>query len=94
MSHTPVSCLRWQKFFKSRFLASLERQANLYFTGFMIILVLLFVDSVREMYKYSTAKEEVMTEHGHLDQELQFSMKLFRAQRNFYIAGFALFLWL
>ena len=32
------------------------------------------------------------SEHGHLDAELQHSMKLFRAQRNYYIAGFALFL--
>lgn len=30
----------------------------------------------------------------HVDTELQHSMKLFRAQRNFYIAGFALFLFL
>lgn len=30
----------------------------------------------------------------HVDSELQHSMKLFRAQRNFYIAGFALFLFL
>lgn len=30
----------------------------------------------------------------HVDAELQHSMKLFRAQRNFYIAGFALFLFL
>lgn len=35
------------------------------------------------------------TEHGghdHLDKEMQGSMRLFRAQRNFYISGFSLFL--
>ena len=57
-----------------------------------MILVLLFVDSIREMRKYSVGREEHGVDHGHLDAELQYSMKLFRAQRNFYIAGFALFL--
>ena len=54
--------------------------------------MLLFVDSIREMRKYSVSREEHGVDHGHLDAELQYSMKLFRAQRNFYIAGFALFL--
>jgi len=85
-----ISARTWQKFFKSRFLKSLENQANLYFTVFIIILALLFVDSIREMSKYSSSKEH--DSHGHMDAELQLSMKLFRAQRNFYIAGFALFL--
>lgn len=47
---------------------------------------------MREMTKYSG---DLNTDHGgsrHVDAELQHSMKLFRAQRNFYIAGFALFL--
>lgn len=30
--------------------------------------------------------------HDHLDKEMQGSMRLFRAQRNFYISGFSLFL--
>lgn len=33
----------WQKFFKSRFLISIENQANLYFMVFIVILVLLFL---------------------------------------------------
>lgn len=38
-------------------------------------------------------QEEDHTGHGsHLDVEMQGSMRLFRAQRNFYISGFALFL--
>ena len=47
---------------------------------------------MREMTKYSG---DLNTDHGgsrHVDAELQHSMKLFRAHRNFYIAGFALFL--
>jgi B-cell receptor-associated protein 31 len=35
------------------------------------------------------AKEQ---QHQHLEQELRNSMVLFRAQRNFYITGFSLFL--
>jgi len=86
-----ISSKTWQKFFKSRFLRSIESQANLYFMVFIVILVLLFIDSIREMTKYGDEKIHDV-DHGHLDAELQHSMKLFRAQRNFYIAGFALFL--
>lgn len=43
------------------------------------------------MHKYSTARD-MEQDHGHLDAELQQSMKMFRSQRNCYIAGFALFL--
>lgn len=83
----------WQKFFKSRFLTSIENQANLYFMVFIVILVLLFLDSIREMTKYSGENSDQRGAR-HVDSELQHSMKLFRAQRNFYIAGFALFLFL
>jgi len=83
-----ISPKTWQKFFKSRFLASIESQSNIYFTGFLIILVLLFLDSIREMRKHASNGNE----NAHFDTELQHSMRLFRAQRNFYIAGFALFL--
>jgi len=88
-----ISISRWNKLFKSKFMISLNRQAHLYFYGFLIILILLFIDSIREMRRYSIGKE-ADSEHGHLDAELQHSMKLFRAQRNFYVAGFALFLYL
>lgn len=58
-------------------------------------LILSLPDSIREMTKYSG---DLNTDHHsgsrHVDAELQHSMKLFRAQRNFYIAGFALFLFL
>lgn len=42
------------------------------------------------MTKYSGDVDHMGSRH--VDSELQHSMKLFRAQRNFYIAGFALFL--
>lgn len=42
----------WHKFFKSRFLRSLENQANLYFMVFIVILVLLFMgkSSTRQLF--------------------------------------------
>lgn len=86
-----ISPRKWQSFFKSRFLKSIGNQGNLYFTGFLLILILLFLDSIREMRRYSFGREHD-EQHGHLNAELAHSMKLFRAQRNFYIAGFALFL--
>lgn len=46
------------------------------------------------MAKYSGDLNSDRGGSRHVDSELQHSMKLFRAQRNFYIAGFALFLFL
>lgn len=84
-----ISAQTWQKFFRSRFLQVLSHQASWYFGVVFFILALLFLESIREMRKYS-GKEA--SEHSHLEDELQISMRLFRAQRNFYISGFALFL--
>ncbi|XP_046989208.1 B-cell receptor-associated protein 31 [Schistocerca americana] len=80
---------RWQKIFKSRFLKSLTSQAQIYFVVLLAVLVLFFLDAIREMKKYSSPDESA---HQHLDAEMQVNMRLFRAQRNFYISGFALFL--
>ncbi|XP_066998697.1 B-cell receptor-associated protein 31 [Anabrus simplex] len=80
---------RWQKVFKSRFLQTIANQASIYFLVLLAILVLFFLDAIREMRKYSNPEESV---HQHLDAEMQVHMRLFRAQRNFYISGFALFL--
>jgi len=90
-----ISAHRWQRLFKSRFLKALENQSNLYFTVFIFILVLFFLDAIREVRKYTGEIEDTkLDSHAHLSAELQIQMKLFRAQRNFYISGFALFLWL
>lgn len=79
---------RWQRFFKSKFLQSLRNQATMYFFVLLIILVLFLLDAIREMKKYSSTEQD----HAHLDAEMQGNMRLFRAQRNFYISGFSLFL--
>lgn len=78
--------------FKSRLFNSLRSYANLYFTIFIAILVLLFVDAIRDVHRFSRSHEEIDVQTNP-QAEVQIHMKLFRAQRNFYIAGFSLFLW-
>lgn len=88
-----ISNRTWNKLFKSRFLKGIENQFVYYFYVLVAILVLFFLDAVREMRKYSD--EQITSDHAHgahLDSQMQMHMRLFRAQRNFYISGFALFL--
>lgn len=80
---------RWQRFFRSRFLAMLTGQAQMYFYLLLGVLVLFVLEAIREMRKYSHHDDNAATSMNH---EMQQSMRLFRAQRNFYIAGFAIFL--
>jgi len=82
---------RWNALFKSRFLQGLQQQAGVYFLILLAILVLFLLDAIREMRKYSNI-DTPDHQHQHLDAEMQGNMRLFRAQRNFYISGFALFL--
>lgn len=52
------------------------------------------VDSLREMRKYDTGGKDLASMSTHPNVVEHAHMKMFRAQRNFYIAGFSLFLWL
>lgn len=88
-----ISAKRWQSIFRLNMWNSIARFWNKGFLAIIIILIVLFLDAVREVRKYSGAepsKEAKMTPNmvDHLH------MKLFRAQRNLYISGFSLFLWL
>jgi len=90
-----ISTRMWNKVFKSRFLRGLESQLIYYFYVLVAILILFFLDAIREMQKYSSEEQQQKTVGmSHLDTQMQMHMRLFRAQRNFYIAGFALFLFL
>ncbi|CAH0715312.1 unnamed protein product, partial [Brenthis ino] len=84
-----ASPARWNKFFKSKFLAYISGQASIYFVVLIGVLILCLLDAIREMQKYSNMDS---SDHQHLDAEMQGNMRLFRAQRNFYISGIALFL--
>lgn len=61
----------------------------MYFNVLIFVLILFFLDSIRDMMKYSSKSDKV-----EVDAELQINMKLFRSQRNYFISGFAVFLWL
>lgn len=58
------------------------------------LLIVLFLDTVREVRKYSStsAIETISPSRPGAHEHTQ--MKLFRSQRNLYISGFSLFLWL
>lgn len=88
-----ISPTRWHRMFKSKFFQAVSNQANVYFTISIVGLFLIFLGSIHEMRKHAEGRKVEM-EHGHLDAELQHSVRMFRAERNFYISGFALFLWL
>lgn len=48
-----ASPTRWQRFFKSRFLEMINRQAQIYFYLLFGVLVLFLLEAIREMRKYS-----------------------------------------
>nr|AFO64924.1 B-cell receptor-associated protein 29 [Oplegnathus fasciatus] len=88
-----ISARRWQSIFRLRIWGSVARFWNKVFFTMIIILIVLFLDAVREVRKYSGKElgtdaklQPNMFDHLH--------MKLFRAQRNLYISGFTVFLWL
>ncbi|KAF6736057.1 B-cell receptor-associated protein 29 [Oryzias melastigma] len=88
-----ISARRWQRIFQFRIWSWMANFWNKVFLTMIIILIILFLDAVREVRKYSSRDLGVdaklqpnMFDHMH--------MKLFRAQRNLYISGFSVFLWL
>merc|ERR1711972_880609 len=89
-----ISPRMWNKLIKSKILKGIENQFIYYFYVLVTILILFFLDAIREMRKYSDEQFEEAHSHGasHLDMQMQTHMRLFRAQRNFCISGFALFL--
>ena len=89
----PFVIRMWNKVFKSRFLKGLENQLIYYFYVLVAILILFFLDAIREMQKYSSEELQQKASGGmsHLDAQMQMHMRLFRAQRNFYIAGWVTF---
>ncbi|XP_071960102.1 B-cell receptor-associated protein 31-like [Antedon mediterranea] len=83
-----IKSYMWQKVFRSRWLKILTDYAHIYFKFLMVILILLFLDAVREVRKYSNTKVDINLPEA----EISMNMKMFRAQRNLYISGFAFLL--
>lgn len=114
MRHFSVfSASKWNRFFKSRFLAVFNRQAQIYFYLALGVLTIFLLESIREIQKYSSMGEldltveifhlileliflliidQLVEEDTTLNMGLQHQLRLFRAQRNFYICGFSMFL--
>ncbi|XP_032243078.2 B-cell receptor-associated protein 31 [Nematostella vectensis] len=87
-----ISPSRWNKIFKSSFISTIFEYSNFYFNVFVIIMILLLCDSLREIFKYNKVDVSHMDLKNNPQAEAMLHMKLFRAQRNLYISGFSLFL--
>ncbi|XP_051950692.1 B-cell receptor-associated protein 31 [Xyrauchen texanus] len=85
-----ISPKRWSKFFKSRLVTVITTYGNTAFIVIICILIFLLVDAFREVKKYSVTEKVDLTNNPVAVEHIH--MKLFRAQRNEYIAGFALLL--
>ncbi|XP_017259508.1 B-cell receptor-associated protein 31 isoform X2 [Kryptolebias marmoratus] len=85
-----ISPKRWSKIFKSRLVQTIALYGNTWFMVAIAILVFLLIDAFREVRKYSVTDKVDVTNNPTAIEHIH--MKLFRAQRNEYIAGFALLL--
>ncbi|KAH7644536.1 B-cell receptor-associated protein 29 [Dermatophagoides farinae] len=80
----------WRSFFQSRFMTVVAAQSNLYLVAFIGVLLLFFVESVREFHKYSSKLNTNDRMYVGSSAFYEDQMRVFRGQRNFYISGFAL----
>ncbi|XP_068614370.1 B-cell receptor-associated protein 29-like [Brachionichthys hirsutus] len=88
-----ISAKRWRLVFSLRIWNWLSPYWNKCFFTMIMVLVVLFLDAVREVQKYS-GPEPMQDAKVNPNVYDHIHMKLFRAQRNLYISGFSLFLWL
>lgn len=80
----------WKWIFSIRIFSAISPVWNTIFYSVLLVLVVLFIDSIRTMFKYAN---DPVDGHGiTLDAKLDRLFKECRGQRNFYITGFALFL--
>lgn len=85
-----ISPTRWQKIFKSRLVQLAVTYGNTFFVVLIVILLLLLLDAFREIQKYGVGEQVDLKNNPTAVEHIH--MKLFRAQRNLYIAGFSLLL--
>lgn len=90
-----ISPLVWRKLFKSRFLSFIANFSYFYVRLLMLGLGVAFVSSITQFRKYnidSDKLEDVTLTRPDVGQN--YHVQLLRAHRNYYIAGFTLFLWM
>lgn len=88
-----ISAGRWHLVFNWRIWSWLSPYWNKFFFAMITALVVLFCDAIREVQKYS-GPEPIQDSPANPNLYDHVHMKLFRAQRNLYMCGFSLFLWL
>lgn len=87
-----ISPTTWHRFFNSRLVLLIKKYK--YIQHILVgVMGLLLLDAIRDVSRYTKSFVDLNDVGAQAPAaEVQFHMKLFRAQRNFYIAGFALFL--
>ncbi|KAM9389628.1 B-cell receptor-associated protein 29 [Phaethornis superciliosus] len=89
-----ISPLRWQKIFMIPLWSKMAVFWNKIFLTIIVLLIVLFLDAFREVRKYSSLQVNEKTANANVNTFDHIQMKLFRSQRNLYLSGFSLFLWL
>ncbi|XP_032763508.1 B-cell receptor-associated protein 29 [Rattus rattus] len=89
-----ISPQRWHKIFSFSVWTKIASFWNKAFLTIIILLVVLFLDAVREVKKYSSINVIEKNSASRPAAYEQAQMRLFRSQRNLYISGFSLFFWL
>ncbi|XP_074683895.1 tRNA-dihydrouridine(20a/20b) synthase [NAD(P)+]-like isoform X3 [Strix aluco] len=89
-----ISPLRWQKIFMIPLWSKMAVFWNKMFLTIIVLLIVLFLDAVREVRKYSAVHVNERAANVNTNAFDHIQMKLFRSQRNLYLSGFSLFLWL
>ncbi|CAO2586077.1 B-cell receptor-associated protein 29 [Lemmus lemmus] len=85
---------RWQKIFSFSVWGKIASFWNKAFLTIIVLLIVLFLDAVREVRKYSSTQVTEKNSASAPGAYEHTQMKLFRSQRNLYISGFSLFFWL
>ncbi|KAF8566894.1 hypothetical protein P879_08030 [Paragonimus westermani] len=85
----------WSKFFKTAWVQKVAEFSNYYFNFFLVLLGMVLLEALRQVMNQRNAYETLKSHPSDLRPETEslFLMRMFRAQRNLYIAGFALFMW-
>ncbi|OON16510.1 b-cell receptor-associated protein 31-like protein, partial [Opisthorchis viverrini] len=85
----------WAKFFKTGWVQKLAAFSTYYFNFFLVLLGLVLLEALRQVMNQRSAYETLKSHPSELRPETEslYLMRMFRAQRNLYIAGFALFMW-
>ncbi|CAI2732797.1 unnamed protein product [Schistosoma spindalis] len=85
----------WSKFFKFSIIQKISEKSSFYFRLFLVMLVCVLAEALRNIWVLRQAYNSIK-DHPHEmrpETESLYLMRMFRAQRNFYITGFSLFVW-